>query len=342
MEVVNKLRKKQVTILRRSVSVTAITLLLIAGLASAGLLTYYGKITTTVTTQQAIKLDGKQCDPDYDACTVTDIISEPAPGGETFCFKHWIENQASVDIPVKFDTAYIPELTNGEIKTKIYKINPTTTLTLENKDPNNWNVISDSTSATLVFDTVNKNFTYSLMATGLQSDIEYKLIYYADFAPPRFSNWGGNNPGALIATVMTDGSGNINVSGIVNLDMNLPSSPDWNINPNPDYCLNHDEYDNYLHCKGAKIWLIPSTDYDDTNKKLTTWNPSNYLFETDLVTYFDCDLGVESYLAGMGGTIVTGNLTTVSKQNLPILVCYDFAIDIKPGTYTITTEIKPA
>ena len=36
---------------------------------------------------------------------------------------------------------------------------------------------------------------------------------------------------------------------------------------------------------GAKIWLVLSDDYDGTNTKMTAWNPTEYLFENNLITF---------------------------------------------------------
>ncbi len=36
---------------------------------------------------------------------------------------------------------------------------------------------------------------------------------------------------------------------------------------------------------GAKIWLVLSDDYDESSKMMKAWNPTEYLFEYDLITY---------------------------------------------------------
>ena len=158
-------------------------------------------------------------------------------------------------------------------------------LILENKDSSSWQqIIGDGIQATLEYNDMGPEFKYSLTATGLQNDTEYSLIYYADF-DPRFDVWGGNNPGALITTITADGSGNIVTTGSTNLGINLPSKPDWNIDPTPNYCNGANGFDYYNHCSGAKIWLVPSSDYDAVNKKVINCNPTQWLFETDLISY---------------------------------------------------------
>ena len=137
------------------------------------------------------------------------------------------------------------------------------TLELREKDSTTWEVIEDGAKGTLTFNTASDTFTGNFSATGLNNTTSYDLIYYAD-------PWPGSNPGALIATFTTDGSGDILAINIdINLGMDLPQSSDAN------------------YPAGAKIQLVLSNDYDSTNKKLTAWNPSEYLFEMNLISYED-------------------------------------------------------
>ena len=157
-------------------------------------------------------------------------------------------------------------------------------LILENKNPDTWAIEDDETFGILTYNASGPTFNYSLTAQGLAISTEYSLIYYAD-KPDRFVDWGGDNPGALIGSGTTDGSGNLTISGNPNLGMDLPSEPDANMDiTEHDYCGTPDLY---LHCTGAKIWLVLSGDY--SAPKLTAWNPTTYLFETDLITYNDTD-----------------------------------------------------
>ncbi|RLG14552.1 MAG: hypothetical protein DRN66_01650, partial [Candidatus Nanohalarchaeota archaeon] len=149
-------------------------------------------------------------------------------------------------------------------------------LILENKNSTWQPITGDGIQATLEYNDMGPEFEYELTATGLQTNTQYSLIYYAD-EPDRFNNWGGDNPGALIVEATSDSNGNLVVSGSAAIGMNLPSYPDANMDINEhNYC---GAPDFYSHCTGAKIWLVPSSDYSEP--KLTAWNPDNYLFETD-------------------------------------------------------------
>jgi len=306
------------------------------GVASAGLLTYYNTITVNANVEQSVLVDGKD---------VTEPINQDldAIGGGTYYFKHDIENRAPIDATVIFDTTYIPELDENDIGTAItiHAMDPKTTLILENKDAS-WDIIEDETQATLIFDTMNPTFNYEFEATDLELTTAYCLIYYADF-DERFGNWGGHNPGAFIAEFTTDGSGNIGkTTGSINLGMNLPTPPDWNIGPEADYTQSPDFYD---HANGAKIWLVPSEYYDKEAKTIyPNWKPAEFLFETELIVYLDCDIAVEDSIAEIiieqYAEDVTDGLTVEPGELIPLLFRYTFDIRLF-GIYQITTNIVP-
>jgi hypothetical protein len=157
-------------------------------------------------------------------------------------------------------------------------------LILENKTAD-WGIIGgDNTQGILSYNASGETFDYNFTAQGLV-DGEYALIYYADYED-RYNQWGGDNPGAVIGIGTTDGSGNLVMSGSPDLGIDLPDPQDANSDiSNHNYC---GAPDNYAHCTGAKIWLVPTSDLTGGNVlPLTAWNPSSYLFETDLITYDD-------------------------------------------------------
>ncbi len=138
-----------------------------------------------------------------------------------------------------------------------------TTLQLKEKDPITWNVVANGASGTLTFNTASNTFDYNLVASGLNNNTSYSLIYYAD-------PWPGNHPGKLIGAHMTDGSGAIASGAVsVNLAMDLPMPADAN------------------YPVGAKIQLVLTADYNSGTNSMTAWNPSEYLFEMNLVSYDD-------------------------------------------------------
>lgn len=65
--------------------------------------------------------------------------------------------------------------------------------------------------------------------------------------------------------------------------MNLPDLADANYPPGQDTVPDSGD-------EGAKIWLVLSSDYDAVNSKMIAWNPTEYLYEYDLMTYDDTDV----------------------------------------------------
>ena len=119
-------------------------------------------------------------------------------------------------------------------------------------------------AGTLTYEVKNPTFDYEFTAKGLQPGVEYDLIYYAD-------PWPGNNPGALLGAATTNAAGEIVMADSVELNSDLPATGDAN-SPH-----------------GAKIWLVPATDYDEAALKMVAWNPDTYLMEIGLIYYYDTD-----------------------------------------------------
>jgi spore coat-associated protein N len=123
------------------------------------------------------------------------------------------------------------------------------TLRLENKDPTTWEVEVDSKYGEFTYGT---GFTFK--GYGLVADTEYSLIYYKD-------QWPGDG-----SVLLASGTGTYFMDGMSGtLSTSIPESDDFN------------------YPVGGKIWLVLSSDYDDTNNKMTAWNPTEYLFEMHLI-----------------------------------------------------------
>jgi len=154
---------------------------------------------------------------------------------------------------------------------EIYAEQLTGSLTLENKSgAPDWQILgNDTMKGTLTYNLTSPTFDYTFSATGLKGTTSYSLIYYAD-------PWPGNNPGALIGTGTSLGDGTLTMSGSTELGMDLPK-----------WCCDQN------HPEGAKIWLVPSSDYNGGSAftgPMTSWSPADYLFETALITYDDTGL----------------------------------------------------
>ena len=153
-----------------------------------------------------------------------------------------------------------------------------------------WEIVEEGAWGKLKYNLEGPTFDFVFNGHGLEIDTDYSLIYYADFED-RMNVWGGNNPGALIASGTSNEWGDIHLMGPVELNMDLPSPPDANIsyyNYGTDSTVPVYTGDNYAHAHGAKIWLVPSDCYDGVDT-VTAWQPTRFLFETDLIWYTDTD-----------------------------------------------------
>jgi len=310
-------------------------------MVSATLINYFGMFSFTATVLPAITIDGEK------GYTFNHEMPESSPGGEVFCWLHKVRNDASIpiDLELMVYNEYNeenPELSipysplNGVV-VNMYGVPETTTLNLCEKDTS-WACKTGGATASLEFDTVNPSFVGTLTTTGLVASTDYALIYYPD-QEDRFdpSNWNGD--GGQVITTFT---GNCVTSIDVDLGRNLPHSTDWNINPSPNYCNYANGFDDYVHCRGAKIWIVETSDLTDTDKlPLVNWNPTAWLFETDLITYSDCDFNAG--LPKVVDMVKTGPIPVLETQShtmTPMLICYDFDV-MAEGEFNLDAVLNP-
>lgn len=310
-------------------------------IASGTLLSYYGSIETTMNVKQSVQImaGGESTWRDYNEPITSFVIPEEYPGGESFCYKFWVWNHASVVAPIWFETT--PDYSAEGITTKVYEFpDDPVTLELTSKD-SNW-APTNAMKATLTFNPISPTFDYDLTATGLANDAEYALIYYSD-QDPRFGLWGGDG-GIVIDTFTATGTTYTTpTTQSVNLGRNMPDGTDWNIHPSPDYCDNNNGYDDYDHGEGgAKIWIVLTSDLSGESLPLVNWNPTAWLFETDLISYSDCNLVIVPWTMSLWGTDVTSRIDILSGEKVPLFVCYAFDIAVPTlNQYVMTTLVKP-
>ncbi len=135
-----------------------------------------------------------------------------------------------------------------------------------------WSIVEDGAWGLLKYNLSGDTFDFEFEGEGLDLETEYSLIYYAD-------PWPGDNPGALIDSDDSEDDGTIKLEGSINLDTDLPNPDDEN----------YDHEVNGQAPPGAKIWLVLTDDYDDTEMEMVNWNPTEYLFEANTITYDDTD-----------------------------------------------------
>jgi hypothetical protein len=144
-------------------------------------------------------------------------------------------------------------------------------LYLYEKDEN-WDPVLGGAWGKMDYRPSGKTFRYTFTGHGLEPGVEYCLIYYPD-------PWPGN---ALIClgTGTTNNGGQLHLADRLDIG-SMPTEEDGNYNEAPTEENPH----------GAKIWLVLSSDVDCEGEpnQMIGWNPSEYLFEYDLITYEDTD-----------------------------------------------------
>ena len=265
---------------------------------SAGLIVHYGWFEQEIQVIQPILTSGDLSQ------TISCLSGETCLNEENYI---QISNYANYDIDVQLSSNSEPGI----------EVNYISKLKLNNKDAN-WKEINDEREGNLEYNIVGDEFKYKFEATGLIPNTDYSLIYYAD-KPERFVEWGGNNPGALIIATTSNNEGNLIVEGSKDLGINLPSESDANIDEY-NYCAS----DRYPRCPGAKIWLVLSSDYAEP--ELNGWNPTEYLFETDLISYSKNSNGI---------------ITIPGDGAIEFIPEYTLSNLLDTGTYQITIEINP-
>lgn len=294
--------------MKTKIIVLLIGLVVLAGVATAALLPYYGEVTGTVDVDQSVKINEKMwTSPDniYDGSLVAGSSMM-----EVFPIKNFAEVQATV---------YVNDICEAELEDNDC-IGVTTSyvgvLDLTTKNPSTWEA-TGVMEATMLYSLVGEEFSYRIDTT---SNLDgYIVVYYPDVSAtgtddPGKKPWNINN--AVIIGDVTD------VWITSDLSIGLPDVNDYNANPDEgdSYCNGENGYDYYEHCSGAKIWLMPASEFG-------SWSPEDWLFETDLIAYTQTSSNNFVLPANGGGV------------NLGII--NDFNVALKPDIYTITTFVRP-
>ena len=131
------------------------------------------------------------------------------------------------------------------------------TVSLVQKDPSTWTQVNPETFGTFTYSYLGSSFTFD--GYELDPEVEYSLISYAE-------DWPGADS-LLLGTGTTDTNGDVQITGSsLALVLNTYA---------------HDAPGDYQDVTGAKIWLVPSSDF--TEGTGLAWNPTAFLFETALI-----------------------------------------------------------
>jgi hypothetical protein len=135
-------------------------------------------------------------------------------------------------------------------------------LYLREKDPATWEMVDDGAWGKMKYNLSGPEFGFVFNGHGLEPEEEYTLIYYPD-------PWPGTGL-ICLGSGVADEDGNVHIKESVDTG-DMPADSDEN--------------------DGAKIWLVLSgdVDCDDDDPQIVGWQPEEYLFEYDLITFDDTD-----------------------------------------------------
>ncbi|MFC1676066.1 hypothetical protein ACFL3G_03260 [Planctomycetota bacterium] len=134
-------------------------------------------------------------------------------------------------------------------------------LYLYEKDPNTWEIIDSGAWGKMRYRLSGSMFDFVFNGHELTPGQSYTLIYYPD-------PWPGQGL-ICLGTKLANEDGNVHIKGSVETG-DLPADYDDNT-------------------EGAKIWLVLTDDVNCDDAKMIGWNPSEYLFEHNLITFDDTD-----------------------------------------------------
>ena len=339
---------------RRGKMVLAVLIaVMFVSVASAALLTNYGKVTTTVRANQSIWVDGKQYP---NSGNIKDEISDLYPGGKTFCFPHLLDNRGPVPIDIELNpdcsgTDFDDNWINCEgITTTYYKL--TEYSFTHSQDVNDGTVgqlvttvAEDGDWMVWTFDFPVELFTGDgnlnvglIIATdgeaqgpafqihnndGADSSYDWGTWLMSPWGPTIDDGWFGwhsgdtNTPVTELAWVEATGNRNVphndGVMEIRILKSELGKSFHWAASPTVGSGFYAPAYDVTMQIPTGFDWGIPIVDM----------TVPNYI-EAIIMTEIPKDTP----------------FTMQPGQKLLFFICHSIVEKIYPGTYIITTTIK--
>jgi len=313
--------------------IAVLAIALLVGVVSAATINYFGQIKVTTTVSQAVLVDGKS----YADMPIEEMAT--VAGGESFCRPHWLESQTSVPVKLNFETTISPtvgdEITVTYLKPLGYKFTGTSHSIVGDYYPVDITVVDGECAVTWTFDMKgtkelvgNGHWGYGL-AISLDGTNAAFQIHNNDGTDPSYA-WGTH-----LYSPYHDGAWH---SG----------SPDFENIPVTDL--------SWVTCTGARdINDNPSGIFNVTISKCMLGENFYWAVWFGVGGFYNPNNGYSSYPLGfmwqgtVDGCYVLANLAKVltlpvtlqPKERLDFYICYKFAEDIYPYTYTITTTVKP-
>ena len=156
-------------------------------------------------------------------------------------------------------------------------------LYLYEKNPDDWSIVEDGAWGKMTYRPSGKTLRYVFTGHGLEPGVAYTLIYYPD-------PWPGDGLVCLGSATANPG-GQVHIRDRVD-EIDIPMDGDENAQSTEG---EENDEDSKV---GGKIWLVLSEDVDceddEDGTKMVAWNPTEYLFEYDLITFDDTDYTQET------------------------------------------------
>lgn len=312
----NAIKSKKVAFFGKQISATLLAMLALAGLASAGLLSYYGMITGTATVSQSVKLDDMQCiDSEGAGCTITEEFDVVA-GNQYENGPYTLTNDADVDAKVNIGTECWED---GEwcdgFRASVSMYMEVTGYGTE--DP--------------FLSTHYKKYPYNVEELTTLSEID--TITYKYMVPTESD---GDHKSYVVLDLDTDGNDKADAWVVEMMPPYTPSRDIW-------YKVTLTDTEGTFHIPG---------DNECTQQTPCTFAKVKEKFETATVLKtsiaYGAFPGTDTYKAYGGIIQVNGYPTWIDTITVPadgqaiFYVIKEFAINMMAGTYGITTSIVPA
>jgi hypothetical protein len=141
-----------------------------------------------------------------------------------------------------------------------YTVQEVGVLELYQKDPVTWEKVQGGAEGQLIYNLSGSTFDFVFNGHDLDEGVDFTLI--------NFKSW---SVVICLGSGIADEYGDVHIADSVNTG-DLPVVADEKY---PD---------------GAKIWLVLTSNVDCFNKKMISWNPTEWLFENNLITFDDIDV----------------------------------------------------
>jgi hypothetical protein len=288
--------------------VAGLAIALLIGTVSAALLTYYGRIETSVTVGQSVLLDDK----DINSMPITETIS--AIGGDKVCMYHWLRNRASVPVAVNLVSWGAPE----GVTVGYYAMGTSTT----------WHI----TPSGGPFDHVEADVT----KTDKAGSVEFKVAIVPD-------NPNGPQYGMGIAI-----STSRDTIGFQVFYREWQTPYGWYYQEYPWTSPLHDLPYLGITATGSREGKVFTVDIPiGLLGGCGAEYYYAIQFRTNLIGTYPQGLNLwaqtnaNNFAAATVGTIPIMPITLDPGQVLPFYICYKFDVAIAPVSFTLYTEVQP-